>query len=73
MTEKMVGVIGGSGLYEMEGLEEVQTVSLTTPFGNPSDSIVVGRLEGTKIACPVTEKAIASNLPPLISGQISTP
>jgi len=50
MTEKMVGVIGGSGLYEMEGLEEVQTVSLTTPFGNPSDSIVVGRLEGTKIA-----------------------
>lgn len=50
MTEKMVGVIGGSGLYEMEGLEEVQTVSLTTPFGSPSDSIVVGRLEGTKIA-----------------------
>jgi 5'-methylthioadenosine phosphorylase len=50
MAEKIVGVIGGSGLYEMEGLEEVQTVSLTTPFGNPSDSIVTGRLEGTKIA-----------------------
>jgi len=50
MAEKMVGVIGGSGLYKMEGLEEVQTVSLTTPFGSPSDSIVVGRLEGTKIA-----------------------
>ena len=50
MTEKMVGVIGGSGLYEMEGLEEVETVSLTTPFGNPSDSFIVGRLEGLKVA-----------------------
>ena len=50
MSEKIVGVIGGSGLYEMEGLEEVQTISLTTPFGNPSDSFVIGRLEGMKIA-----------------------
>jgi len=50
MAEKMVGVIGGSGLYEMEGLEDVQTISLTTPFGDPSDSFVVGRLEGVKIA-----------------------
>jgi 5'-methylthioadenosine phosphorylase len=50
MVEKIVGVIGGSGLYEMEGLEEVQTISLTTTFGNPSDSFVVGRLEGIKIA-----------------------
>lgn len=49
MSEKIVGVIGGSGLYEMEGLEEVQTVSLKTPFGNPSDSFIVGRLEGVKI------------------------
>lgn len=50
MVEKIVGVIGGSGLYEMEGLEDVQTVSLTTPFGQPSDSFVVGHLEGVKIA-----------------------
>jgi 5'-methylthioadenosine phosphorylase len=50
MEEKMVGVIGGSGLYEMEGLEEVQTVSLKTPFGAPSDPFIVGRLEGVKIA-----------------------
>ena len=50
MAEKIVGVIGGSGLYEMEGLEEVQTISLTTPFGQPSDSFVVGHLEGVKIA-----------------------
>ncbi len=50
MVEKIVGVIGGSGLYEMEGLEDVQTISLTTPFGDPSDSFVIGRLEGVKIA-----------------------
>jgi 5'-methylthioadenosine phosphorylase len=50
MAEKIVGVIGGSGLYEMEGLENVQTISLPTPFGEPSDSLVVGHLEGVKIA-----------------------
>jgi 5'-methylthioadenosine phosphorylase len=50
MSEKVVGVIGGSGLYAMEGLEEVQTVSLTTPFGAPSDAFVVGRLGGVKVA-----------------------
>lgn len=50
MSEKMVGVLGGSGLYEMEGLEEIKTVSLKTPFGDPSDSFIVGRLEGIKVA-----------------------
>jgi 5'-methylthioadenosine phosphorylase len=50
MPEKVVGIIGGSGLYEIEGLEEVQTISLETPFGPPSDSFVTGRIEGTKVA-----------------------
>jgi 5'-methylthioadenosine phosphorylase len=50
MSEKIVGVMGGSGLYEMEGLEEVKTVSLKTPFGDPSDAFIIGRLEGVKIA-----------------------
>ena len=49
MSEKIVGVIGGSGLYEMEGLEDIQTVSVKTPFGDPSDSFIVGRLEGVKV------------------------
>jgi len=49
MPEKVVGVIGGSGLYEMEGLEEVQTTKLRTPFGDPSDAFIVGRLEGVKV------------------------
>ncbi len=50
MAEKVVGIIGGSGLYEIEGLEQVQTVSLKTPFGDPSDSFVVGRLGGIRVA-----------------------
>jgi 5'-methylthioadenosine phosphorylase len=50
MPEKVVGVIGGSGLYEMEGLQEVRAITLNTPFGHPSDSFVTGRLEGMKVA-----------------------
>ena len=41
-----VGVIGGSGLYEMEGLEDVASVSVDTPFGSPSDALITGTLEG---------------------------
>jgi len=50
MSEKIVGVLGGSGLYEMEGLEDVRTLSLNTPFGDPSDSFITGRLEGVRVA-----------------------
>lgn len=42
MAERIVGVIGGSGLYEMEGLRDVQPVRVTTPFGEPSDDFMVG-------------------------------
>ncbi len=49
MIEKIVGVIGGSGLYEMEGLVDIQTITLKTPFGDPSDAFIVGRLEGVKV------------------------
>jgi 5'-methylthioadenosine phosphorylase len=49
MPEKVVGVIGGSGLYEMEGLEGIQRITLKTPFGNPSDAFIVGSLEGLKV------------------------
>lgn len=44
-----IGVIGGSGLYEMEGLKDVEEVKLKTPFGEPSDAFLVGRLDGTKV------------------------
>ena len=50
MAEKLLGVIGGSGLYKMEGLEVTEKVTLDTPFGAPSDEITVGTLHGTKMA-----------------------
>jgi 5'-methylthioadenosine phosphorylase len=50
MFEAKIGVIGGSGLYKMEGLENVEEVRLKTPFGKPSDAITIGTLEGRRIA-----------------------
>jgi 5'-methylthioadenosine phosphorylase len=43
-------VIGGSGIYEMEGLTDIEEVNIKTPFGDPSDSIVIGTLEGQRVA-----------------------
>ena len=45
-----IGVIGGSGLYEMSGLKNAREVKIKTPFGEPSDKFVVGELEGRKVA-----------------------
>ena len=45
-----IGIIGGSGLYEMEGFTDVTEVFLDTPFGKPSDAFVVGTLEGRRVA-----------------------
>jgi 5'-methylthioadenosine phosphorylase len=45
-----IGVIGGSGLYSMPGLTDVETVQLTTPFGAPSDSFVIGTIAGQRVA-----------------------
>ncbi|MCP3917839.1 MAG: S-methyl-5'-thioadenosine phosphorylase [bacterium] len=44
MDECVVGVLGGSGLYEIDGLTDVEEVALSTPFGEPSDAFVTGRL-----------------------------
>jgi 5'-methylthioadenosine phosphorylase len=45
-----VGVIGGSGLYSMNGLTETREIRVKTPFGEPSDALVVGTLEGKRVA-----------------------
>lgn len=50
MIEAKIGIIGGSGLYKMDALKDVQEVKLTTPFGNPSDAIIIGQLEGATVA-----------------------
>lgn len=48
MSENVVGVIGGSGLYEMSGLTGIEEHSIETPFGSPSDVIVSGRIGATR-------------------------
>jgi 5'-methylthioadenosine phosphorylase len=45
-----IGVIGGSGLYQMDGLTDVEEYKVVTPFGDPSDSVVIGTLEGVRVA-----------------------
>jgi 5'-methylthioadenosine phosphorylase len=49
MAERTLGVIGGSGLYELPGLDAVERTRVRTPFGDPSDEIVVGQLGGTRL------------------------
>ena len=50
MLEAKVGVIGGSGLYEMGGITEIEKMKVDTPFGDPSDAIVLGNLGGVRVA-----------------------
>ena len=45
-----IGIIGGSGLYSMGGLTDTREVRLKTPFGEPSEAIVIGTLEGQRVA-----------------------
>jgi 5'-methylthioadenosine phosphorylase len=45
-----IGIIGGSGLYSMPGLTDIREETVNTPFGDPSDSFVLGKLEGRKVA-----------------------
>jgi len=50
MTSAKIGIIGGSGLYKMEALKDIQEVALETPFGKPSDALMVGQLSGVSVA-----------------------
>ena len=50
MPQGRIGVIGGSGLYDMEGFADRHEVAVATPFGAPSDLFVTGRLEGRDVA-----------------------
>jgi 5'-methylthioadenosine phosphorylase len=45
-----IGIIGGSGLYEMEELIDVEHIAMETPFGSPSDTYIIGTLEGIRVA-----------------------
>src|ERR1700720_4077601 len=49
-TRAAIGIIGGSGLYSMAGLKDTREIRVKTPFGEPSDAIVLGMLEGKRVA-----------------------
>lgn len=49
MSQSIIGVIGGSGLYQMDGLKKLREVTVTTPFGKPSDKLVRGQLGGSEL------------------------
>jgi 5'-methylthioadenosine phosphorylase len=51
MSERAaIGIIGGTGLYQMEGFTDVREVAVETPFGPPSDSVMLGKLDGRAVA-----------------------
>ena len=50
MLQPKVGIIGGSGLYQLEGMTRAQEVKISTPFGDPSDVITLGNLDGVHTA-----------------------
>jgi 5'-methylthioadenosine phosphorylase len=50
MEKAQIGIIGGSGLYQMDGLTDVREIGVETPFGKPSDNFILGTLEGSRVA-----------------------
>lgn len=50
MEKAQIGIIGGSGLYQMDGLNDVREIGVETPFGRPSDNFIIGTLEGARVA-----------------------
>jgi 5'-methylthioadenosine phosphorylase len=50
MTAAKIGIIGGSGLYQMPELQDVEEITVDTPFGRPSDAFILGSLENTRVA-----------------------
>ena len=47
--KKVLGIIGGSGLYNIDGIENEQWVSVESAFGKPSDDVLIGEVEGQKV------------------------
>jgi len=45
-----IGIIGGSGVYDIDGITDVKEIKITTPFGNPSDPVITGKLDGVSVA-----------------------
>lgn len=63
MTDWVLGVIGGSGLYEMEGLTHRETIRMSSPWGEPSDDLVTGELDGVRLVF-LPRHGIGHRIPP---------
>ena len=50
MTQAPIGIIGGSGLYSMDGVTDLEAVHVETPYGAQSDAVMVGALDGVPVA-----------------------
>src|SRR5882724_3335940 len=50
MTSAKIGIIGGSGLYQMPELKDIEEIKIDTPFGSPSDAFILGTLDGERVA-----------------------
>src|SRR5947207_651938 len=62
-SDVRIGIIGGSGLYQMDALTNVEEVAVDTPFGKPSDTYRVGTLEGQRVAFLARHNRTHSILP----------
>ncbi|MBU2221063.1 MAG: MTAP family purine nucleoside phosphorylase, partial [Candidatus Omnitrophica bacterium] len=58
-----IGIIGGSGLYKIEGIKKVKSISVTTPFGKPSGNFITGVLEGKDVVF-VPRHDVGHRIPP---------
>ncbi|MEK6727206.1 MAG: S-methyl-5'-thioadenosine phosphorylase, partial [Candidatus Omnitrophota bacterium] len=58
-----IGIIGGSGLYKIEGIKKVKSISVKTPFGVPSGKFVLGELEGKEVVF-VPRHDVGHRIPP---------
>ena len=74
MTKAVLGVIGGSGVYDLPGLEDVREERIASPWGEPSDVLRIGRIGGDRrsSSCRATGAATACRRPTSTTGPIST-
>ena len=73
MAKAIVGVIGGSGVYHLPGLKDQREETVSTPWGEPSDTLRFGRIAGTEaVFSPATVVATGSRLPRSTIAPIST-
>jgi len=63
MKDNIIGIIGGSGLYAMQGFEIIEEKKVSTPFGEPSDKVVLGTLSGIKVAF-LPRHGVGHRIPP---------